>query len=211
MKTITALEPQKRAPGRVNLYLDGEFALGLDLETAHRLQVGQQLAPEAIAELQNNETFVRARQSAERLLAFRPRSEAEIWRSLKQKGYETPVIEQTIDHLREVRLLDDTAFVHYWIDQRVTFKPRSLMALRQELLQKGVPRPVIEAGLAAVDEETMARQAAANRANRWAHLPYEEYAQKMGRYLQQRGFSYELTTQTVAESWRELDANDSAS
>ena len=44
MRKITAIEAQKKRSNRVNIYLDGEFAFGLERITAAWLRVGQALA-----------------------------------------------------------------------------------------------------------------------------------------------------------------------
>ncbi len=49
-------------------------------------------------------------------------------------------IARVIDYLSEMHYVDDEAFAEFWVDQRETFRPRSRLALRQELAQKGLPR-----------------------------------------------------------------------
>ena len=51
-RKVTALKKQKRNAQRINVYLDGEFAFGLSRYAAAWLQVGQELSPEKIQELQ---------------------------------------------------------------------------------------------------------------------------------------------------------------
>ena len=143
MATITALTAQKRNPERVNVYLDGAFAFGLPAITAARLKVGQTLSSEEISALQQENLVDKARQSAIRFIGYRPRSVMEVRRNLRDKDYDEPVIEHVLERLQAVELLDDVAFAHYWVEQRETFKPRSQMALRLELQQKGVARNVI--------------------------------------------------------------------
>ena len=50
-RMITALEPQKRNPDRVNVYLDGEFAFGLARRVAEDLRIGATLSPAQVEEL----------------------------------------------------------------------------------------------------------------------------------------------------------------
>jgi len=204
MRKITALRQQKKNPERVNVFLDGTFAFGLALEAAAGLRVDQELSEEEIVALQDEDTFFRARAAAVNLLSYRPRSTDEIYQRLKRKGYEEALLERVLAHLENVGLLDDATFARYWIEQRATFKPRSLMALRQELRQKGVSRRIVDKALSEVDEAELARAAAQKRAGRLHGLPYDEFAQKLGRYLQQRGFGYGLVRETVAAAWHEL-------
>ena len=94
-----------------------------------------------------------------------------------------------------------------WVEQRETFKPRSRLALRQELGQKGVERSIIEMVLADVDETAVARAAAAKQAQRFTNLPEDEFRAKIGRFLQRRGFNYEIVRQITEETWHTIQEN----
>jgi len=211
VRKITAIKAQKKTNERVNIYLDDQFAFGLAVEAAAGLQVGQILDEASVVALQDEDLFFKAKWAAQHLLSYRPRSVAEVRRSLRRKDYPVETIERVISHLEVVGLLDDRAFSAYWIEQRESFKPRSRLALRQELVQKGVSRPVIEDMLAGVDDEALARRAATKRAYRWAGLSHDEYVQKMGSYLQRRGFQYETVRLVVAESWATINENENLS
>lgn len=201
MGVITALTVQKRNPNRFNIYLDGTFAFGLESALATTLKVGQTLSPEMIASLQQQEAVSQAKARAVRLISRRPRSIAEIEQNLRQKDFEAHVIEQAVARLQEVGLLDDEAFARYWVEQRDTFKPRSHLALRQELQQKGVNRAVIEVALSEVDQTAAAQRAAAKQARRYTHLTEDEFRRKLAGFLQRRGFHYEIIKQVIDEVW----------
>src|SRR3954463_3097454 len=68
---ITAVEPQKRHPDRVSLFLDGRFACGLSEETASLcgLAVGRDLSPEEMGRILDQEETRRAREAAYLLLS----------------------------------------------------------------------------------------------------------------------------------------------
>lgn len=206
MGTITALTTQQRNPNRVNVYLDGEFAFGLAAMTAVSLRIGQTLTTAEIEKLQQADELENAKQSAIRYIEYRPRSMAEVRTHLRQKGFVDTAVDQACERLQEVGLLDDAAFARYWVEQRETFKPRSQMALRQELQQKGVSREVMESVITEVDETEAARQAALKQSPRWQHLPEAEFKLKLSNYLQRRGFSYDLIKQIVNECWNEVNS-----
>lgn len=201
MGIITALSAQKQSSDRVNLYLDGAFAFGLAYSAAANLRIGQILSPDEIATLQAQDNVEKAHASATRLLAHRPRSQAEIQRHLHTKGYTPDVIDRVIERLSAVDLLNDEQFARYWIDQRETFRPRGHLALRQELQQKGIAREIIEAALADVDETDAARQSAEKKAQQLAGLSEVEFKRKLGQYLQRRGFPYESIRLVTDELW----------
>ena len=206
MATITALTAQKKNANRVNLFLDDQFAFGLETAVAIHLRVGQILSETDIAALQDREKTEQARANALNLLTYRPRSVAEIRQHLHKKEFDDAAIDQVIARLQAVELLDDKAFARYWVEQRETFKPRSHMALRQELRNKGVDRSVIDTVLEDVDETAAARRVAAKQSYRWATLPKKEFQVKLGQFLQRRGFPYMIITEITNETWQSLAA-----
>lgn len=208
MATITAIEPQKRYKDRVNVHLDGEFAFGLSAELAVGLRVGQVLDEQAIAAIQDEEAYARAKKSAFRYLSYRPRSVTEVRQNLLGKEYDSVLVDRVIDYLRENDYLDDEAFAQYWVEQREAFKPRSRFALRQELYQKGVARAIIDEAVEDVNEAAAAERAANKRARRWAHLPYDEFRQKVASYLQRRGFRYGIVKPVVKKVWQKLNNDE---
>jgi regulatory protein len=201
---ITALQAQKRNRERLNVYLDGQYAFSLALGAAVGLHVGKFLSAEEIARLQTQDEYEKAKESALRFIGYRPRSIAEVRQNLRGKGVDDTIIEQVVTRLAELELLDDAAFARYWVEQRETFKPRSPLALRQELQQKGLERQVIDEALAELDVSAAARRAAEQQAGRWQHLDQESFYQKMGGFLQRRGFSYAIVREVTDEVWQKL-------
>ncbi len=208
MATITAITAQKRNYDRVNIFLDDAFAFGLAIEAAAGLRTGQILSEPEIAALKELDEADKAKKSAIRLISRRPRSVTEVERNLRKNKYDDLIIEAVLNRLIEVELLDDAAFAAYWIEQRETFKPRSRLALRQELMQKGVSRAVVDAAVEQVDESAAARRAAVKQARRWTHLSDEEYRNKLGRYLQRLGFPYDIIRELTNMSWQALNEED---
>lgn len=210
MGKITALTRQKRNTNRVNVYLDGQFAFGIDAFVAISLKVGQTLTAEEINKLQAQDEIEKAKNTAIRLIEYRPRSIAEVKNHLKKKNFSDLSIEQAIERLIDVDLLNDEKFARYWLEQRNTFKPRSKMALQQELRQKGVDRTIIDATLDTLDEEDAARRAAQAKARRWKQLPEPEFKKKLGQYLQRQGFSYTIIRELIDSIWHDISSNDEA-
>ena len=205
MAIITALTTQKRNAERINVFLDGQFAFGLAAAAATGLRTGQVLSEQDISDLQQKDDFQKARKSAVHLISRRPCSVEEVRRNLRKKSFDDLLIDQVLDQLIAVELLDDAAFAAYWVEQREAFKPRSRLALRQELHQKGVQRVVIDTALEQVDEVSAARQVAEKQARQWTLLSKDEYRIKLGRFLQRRGFPYDVIVDTINATWQALN------
>jgi regulatory protein len=208
MATITDLTSQKRNADRINVFLDGRFAFGLPVEVAAELRVGQQLSADEVEALRREDETDKAKSTALRLISLRPRSVYEVQTHLQRKSFDDEIINQVIEKMMALDLLDDAAFAAYWVEQRETFRPRSRFALSQELHQKGVSRAQIDAALEQVDEMAAARRAAEKKAASWAGLPEDEFRARLARFLQRRGFSYEVIVETLDATWQAFAQED---
>ncbi|KAF0107524.1 MAG: regulatory protein [Anaerolineaceae bacterium] len=212
MRKITAIEPQKKNPRRVNVYLDGDFAFGLARFTAAWLTAGQELGEEKIAALQAEDAREVTYQKALHFLSYRPRSSQEVRQNLLKKGCDEALVEETVGRLQKADLLNDASFAQAWVENRSAFRPRSKSALRMELRRKGLEEDVIGSVLDRdVDEEALAYAAARKQARRYAGLEWPDFRQKLGGFLARRGFSYTILAPVVSEVWKEFQTADAGS
>ncbi len=100
--------------------------------------------------------------------------------------------------------VDDRAFALAWADSRARGRALGSRRLRQELLAKGVARPLVDEAVAAacgaVDEEARARAAAARRLAALGPSAPGPAARRLGAYLLRRGFSGDLVRRVVREA-----------
>jgi regulatory protein len=82
--------------------------------------------------------------AAARFLEARSRSIVEVRRRLTGAGYQKALVDGAIERLLELGMLDDRAFAEAWIASRDRARPRGERVLRQELLQKGIDRSLID-------------------------------------------------------------------
>ncbi len=211
MRTITLLERQQKHHGRVNVYLDGEFAFGLNELDAAALRKGQALSDAEIAALQAKDTVQRNIEKAIQLLAYRPRSTQEIRQHLTHKGTAPEVVEAALQHLSDQGYLDDRAFARFWIENRTAFKPLGPQALQYELRQKGVAANIIqELVQELVDVDDAVYRAAHSQLRRLRGQTRQGFTQKLGQFLQRRGFSYAAAAPVIRRIIAELAEQDAA-
>lgn len=203
MKKITAISVQKKTPNRVNIHLDGEFAFGVARITAAWLKIGDELSDEKIASLLSEDARERAYQQAMLLLSYRARSEKEIRQNLHKHEYPEDVVETTVERLRGAGLVNDDEFAQAWVENRSTFRPRSRRALAMELRQKGLNDEIVQAAVSAVDEETLAYEAAQKRLGRLKGLEWNDFRKKLSEFLARRGFPYSIIAPVVTRAWSE--------
>lgn len=209
MPKVTLLERQKKNQERVNVYLDDEFAFGLNIMDALQLRKGQELDETQIAELRHKDAIIKAIDVAANLLSYRPRSAQEIRQKLRKKDYDEFVIETAIERMTNLGYLDDMAFARFWIESRNRSKPRGRRALSYELRNKGVADTIIRELLdEMVDETSGAYEAAQKRIRRMRGKTQFEFKQKVGAFLQRRGFNYEAVNQTLEQIITELQETE---
>lgn len=88
-------------------------------------------------------------EAAAAFLAVRPRTVAETRSRLQHLGYPAALCDEVVQRLVELGYLDDRAFAQTWVESRDRARPRGVMALRRELLSKGVPRDIVDEALSA--------------------------------------------------------------
>ncbi|MDQ7025852.1 MAG: RecX family transcriptional regulator [Anaerolineae bacterium] len=209
MRTITLLERQKKNKARVSVYLDGEFAFGINEMDAAMLRKGQQLSESEVDELRQKDAIAKAFDAAATLLAYRPRSTQEVRQRLLKKSFDDVVIDTAIEKLERLGYLDDRAFARFWIEDRNRFKPRGRRALSYELRNKGISDSLIQDLLdELVNESDGAYEAAQKRVRSMRGKTQREFKKKIGAFLQRRGFGYEAVNNALNQLIQEITDDD---
>jgi regulatory protein len=208
---ITALRAQVKDPQRVNVFVDGEFAIGVSLTTITKvgLHVGKELSAEEFARLEQIESGDKAYLAALRFLEARPRSTTEVRARLGRKDFAPEAIEAAIVRLTELELIDDAAFARYWVENRQANRPRGVGALRSELRRKGIDADVAAEVLSdsslTGDEAASAWALARGALHKYAGArDHKAFTRRMGSFLQRRGYSFEVIRPIVDQLWAEV-------
>ena len=209
MPQITALEPQRR-PGRLNVFVDGHFILGVGEAVAADLglRVGREITPDKLREVAGAEEVHKATEAALVLLEVRARARREIETRLKQKGYDEAVIAQVVEKLTKLSLLDDAQFAGQWVEAKTRVggsRPIGKRRLSSELFGKGVAKDQIEQAVAAVSDEHELALARAAAQKKVRTVPTDRDAlqaerRKLMGFLQRRGFGWETVKLVTREA-----------
>jgi regulatory protein len=202
MPVITQIKPQK-SKKRVNVYLDGEFSFGLDLENYMklRLKVGQELSDEEAEKIIKKAELQKTLDKLLRYTTLRPRSEREIYNWLRKYEVHESIHEELLNRLKRLELVGDEEFAKWWVGQRIQFKNRSIRELSNELYKKGIDREIIEQVLkeSDVDEESSARKLLEKRSFAWRKYKGYEKKKRMSDYLARKGFSWDVIKKVINE------------
>lgn len=133
-----------------------------------------------------------------RALAIRPRSEQEIWQSLRRGGFTEDVILEVTSLLKERGLLNDQAFAVSWTQNRMQFRPRSKRLIRRELGQKGISEQEAAEATDHIDDDETAMALAKRRVARLRGIDRETRTRRLASYLQSQGFSRSTVARTIA-------------
>ncbi len=195
---ITAIQPQQRQKSRVNIFLDDEFAFGLDAEVVlrHHLKKGAALSVDDQKHLLFEEDLKAALNRAFRLLGQRNYSEQEIRRKLELARFHEEIIERTIARCRELGYLDDAKFARDFVKAQLSRRPQGKLRLRPALLRKGVSAKqadeILGEVLGGIDSATLAEEAAKKFLSRRAKsIPADKLRKRLTDHLLRAGFTWD--------------------
>lgn len=177
---ITKLEYQKKDPNKVNVHVDGKFAVGLDLNDIVKLglYVNKEISQQELNRIMGESEFGKKLNSALNFLSYRPRSEFEIRQMFRRKKMAD--IEEVIEKLKKLGQINDDEFAKWFIDQRQTFRPKGKRVVEMELRRLGVKSKV----KGNISELELAKRALAKYHG-------DKDKAKISRFLLSRGFDWE--------------------
>ena len=215
---ITEIRPQERNPSRRNLYLDGNFALGLSMETLLRygLRKGDEISAETLQRIQQTEERVNARAAALRYLGIRPRTVKEVRDKLREKEFGDEEIAATIVDLEKAGLLNDAEFARMYIRDRMRTRPSGALLLKRKLLLLGIDKAMIAEALLETGHADQTLESALEIADTFATKarvmhpddPPSKLWKRVASFLGRRGFDWETVQTVVSQVVREHSSGE---
>ncbi len=145
---------------------------------------------------------------AERLIAIRPRTVAELQKRLQAKGFPLDVTRAVLTRAQEAGLVDDRLFARLYAEDRLLSRPCARRLLATELRDHGVDAPLAEeaaqAALPDLSDRDLAHRALAARLPLWQGLPRDAVERRAAAFLLRRGFSPSVAravTEGVLRTW----------
>ncbi len=204
-RRITKIERQKRNKERYAIFLDGEFAFGLDGEilALKGLSVGQELSEKEIEELEQEDERKRVKIQAFRYLANRDHSEKELTVKLRRKGFSAAAIAWVLEFLKQYKFVNDRGFADVFAHERLLQKPMGRMLLASELRAKGIAPAIIDEVIRKIyeeyDETELALSAARKKFHSLKNQPANKAKKKLADFLLRRGFGWEIVRSVLGE------------
>jgi regulatory protein len=210
--TVTALTAQTQQRGRVNLFIDGEFALGISHTTLvrERLAVGVVIDEPAWQRLVAAESADRTLQRAMRLLERRARTHHELRQRLQRAGVADALIDSTLARLHELGLLDDADYAERYVAERNRLNPRGRRALQAELRRRGIAAELVQQTIAAQDpddeQERLLRLAEQVLPRYLRNADWLTFQRRLGGFLLRRGFAAAAVQPLLRRLWQQRAA-----
>jgi regulatory protein len=143
----------------------------------------------------------RARTVAFDLLARRSWTRRDLAGRLRRRGAPADVAEAVVAELEARGYVDDGAFAAAWAESRARDRSFGRQRLRQELVGRGVARPLVEAAIQRAfeetDELTRALGAAGRRLAVLGRRAPELPVRRLHDYLRRRGYSQDIVRQVL--------------
>lgn len=161
------------------------------------------------------EAEAQAKNIAINFLSYRPRSRKEIEMHLMKKGFDEAIAGQAADKLQSLSMVNDLEFARMFVRDRLQRKKIGTSLLRQQLIQKGIARTIIDticSELVTPDQQKHAAFEAAEKYQQRSHeakrkkmfspIEVQKHKKRLFDFLIRRGFSIDLTRQTVETFFR---------
>lgn len=218
---ITKIKTAKNHKDLYQIFIDGKFLCSINssdlLESS--LATNDEILDEEIESLLYRSLKGKLRSGVLNYLGRRPYSETELYRYLKRKLFDfsketeqyknlntETIIEEILESLKTQNYINDKEFAQWLIKQRTkSRKPKSQIAIRSELLEKGVSKEIIEESLSTLEvnetETDRAQLIAGKKLDqlRRKNLNEFELKNKLKTYLMSKGYTWE-TVQSVVDS-----------
>ncbi|PIP63564.1 hypothetical protein COW97_01820 [Candidatus Roizmanbacteria bacterium CG22_combo_CG10-13_8_21_14_all_34_12] len=136
-------------------------------------------------------------------LKFRPRTIKEtrehLYKKVRTTHWSHEAVDKIIDHLIELKFLDDKAFIDYLVRSRTATKVKGVYAIKQELYRFGVDKALVDEYFSntEINEEEFAKKALAGRWDRLKILPKQKRYKKAMSFLQRRGFGFDVCRKII--------------
>ena len=199
---ITKIEPQKKHKNRMSVYLDGEFAFGIDAFSLYALKLKEndEIDEEKLSSIKDTVLFESAKNYAANLVSARSYTERGIYDKLLGYTQDKTVTEKTISFLKEYKLIDDTDYAKRFFADSLNIKKYGTRKIKYKLLEKGIPKEIIEKVINENEDHKKEKDNLYILAEKKLSGNFEfKNLMKTKRYLASRGYSFEDIDEVITK------------
>ncbi len=210
---ITKIEQQLKNIARYNVYIDGEFVLGVydDTLLKYQLRKGDEITPEKLTEIREYDEYNYGKNVAYKFLSYKPRSIKEVKNKLTYKKISKESVEKIIEHLKKYQFLNDESYAKMYLEQKTNNKGMGKSMVQFKMIDKGIDKEMISKVIEENYPEDKQIEAGKKLLEKYLKKKKKvedkmELKRKCSQYLFSRGFSYGIIAQILNISENE-DSN----
>jgi len=206
----------KKDARNVIIHFDNDEVLFLSVDIFYKsdLKKNDEISDDRFSSLIKENRLFHIKQRAFRYLGRRQHSTSELRIKLKQKGYETELINQVLDDLKQKNYLDDTKFAEMFVEEKIKLKLWGEQKLRSELIKRGIKSEiisdVIRNKVSEQDKLSYAMILASKKYDtlRNRNVDKDVIKRKLFTFLNSRGYNYDVIKEVCDELIIEDDNYD---
>jgi len=192
---ITDIDRDKKNKERLSVYVDGKYCFSIQEEDFLRLGMYEkkEISQEEIDYIKSDLNFRQAKNTAIKYMSIRYRSEKEVYKKLKDIGFDDSEACQAIDELKSIGYINDMIYAQKYVHDRCMLKPKSKKMLKFELVNKGIADRVADEVLESwdVDESSVAEGLVRKKFGKY-DIRDADVVKKVYSFLRHRGYSFEI-------------------
>lgn len=191
----------------VIVHFDNDEVLFLSVDIFYKsgLKKNDEISDDRFSSLIKENQLFHIKQRAFRYLGRRQHSTSELRIKLKQKRYETELINEVLDDLKKKNFLDDTKFAEMFVEEKMKLKLWGEQKLRSELVKRGIKSEIITDVLAnKISEEEKLNNAMIIASKKYdtlknRNVDKDVIKRKLFTFLNSRGYNYDLIKEVYDE------------
>ncbi len=206
----------KKDARNVIIHFDNDEVLFLSVDILYKsgLKKNDEISDDRFSSLIKENRLFHIKQRAFRYLGRRQHSTSELRIKLKQKGYETELINQVLDDLKNKNYLDDTKFAEMYVEEKMKLKLWSEQKLRSELIKRGIKSEIISDVLRnLIPDEDKLNNAMIIASKKYdalknRNVEKDVIKRKLITFLNSRGYNYDVIKEVCDKLIIEVDNYD---
>lgn len=213
MKKITKIEYQKKNKDRVSIYLDDNYAFGIDLNIMikYSLAKNMELEDDFISEILKAEEEINAYNYAISVLSRNSKSEKQMILKMQDKGYDQQFIENAIVKLKQQKYIDDEAYSEAFINNKINITKDGKRKIKEALYYKGIDKQIIDEKLQEVTDDDEIKRACLLGTKKLRTIKEEDIRKKrikLANYLISKGFEYSTVKKAISKLFDKNDLDE---
>lgn len=200
---VTKIETQKHNKNKLSIFIDDKYSFSITLDTylEGKIHEDNDITEEDIEYFKKKDEPQLAFQYIVFYVGEAIKPEKRVREKLREKGYSNESIDLAIEKAKNYGFIDDVQYAEEYIEMSAIPRGYGEFKIRQNLIQKGINRDIIDEKLSDLYSEkqkySSAYKIAEKKYERVKDLSPFKARQKVVQTLISKGFSYDLANEVL--------------